>query len=110
MKIIVTPAEAIEIIRRQLGLDDKTVIEISNGGVPSVLDEVMRVLSPFMNFDGTEVRSDQKISAIKALRQYQPSYGLADAKDAIVDSWPSFIGFVKEHNRLPKRSGWGVWH
>jgi hypothetical protein len=99
MKIQLTMAEAIEKLRFMfkptMGEDVEIEILKANG-LTTILKRAV---------EGLRYNSDQKIMAIKALRQAVADdkgfMGLADAKYA-VENWASFLAFVEQNGRLPQ--------
>jgi len=101
MLIQLTQKEALDALRRyfasKFGMD--LFVEIMPD--ESQLSKQLKVeLQPFM--DGKSIKPDQKIMAIKALRDFHPLYGLRDAKLFIVDRWTESIAFVATHGRMPQ--------
>jgi hypothetical protein len=64
--------------------------------------------------DGTKIFVDGKINpffkiaAIKALREFIPGMGLAEAKQAI-ENWDVWIGLVTKHNKYPSHGNNGFY-
>jgi len=106
MKIILTLSEAIEKLQRSFSGDIAGDIQVEITGINTSWVDVLN-----SSISSLRYWSDEKIRAIKLLRELSKQYnlysdntamGLADAKYA-VENWHDFVRFITNNGRLPVR-------
>ena len=99
MKVILTKTELETVMTRIMGIPvEEVIIEDAEKPTKNLVEILTNAVEKF------RFTSDQKILAIKSLREAAQStgrfLGLADAKYA-VDNWGEFIAFVRKYETIP---------
>ena len=96
MKIILTYSEALDIIRKQLGLGPNQNIEIGPGFIKDIDASLKCIINEIGKFRCT---SDGKIAAIKRLQELS-GCSLAESR-MMIEDWQGVKLFIEKNNRLP---------
>lgn len=113
MKIVLTETEVADLVRVRYGLDSSVVVIVQRARRNHIqrgkaVSEFMKPLHQFFN-DSLVVQPDQKIAAIKALREMCPGLGLAAAKYT-VEAFADFYKKLYQFGLPTVEGGHFVWY